>query len=38
VSIEGSTLTVYATDDSTSHWTAVITSGTNPVSGVDPVG
>jgi hypothetical protein len=38
VSIEGSTLTVYAADDTTSLWTAVITTGTDPVSGVDPVG
>jgi hypothetical protein len=38
VSIEGSTLTVYGADDSTSLWTAVVTTGTDPISGVDPVG
>jgi hypothetical protein len=35
--ISGGTLTVYQTDDSTSQWTAVITTTAgNPISGVDP--
>jgi hypothetical protein len=38
VGIEDSRLTVYRTDDSTSAWTADVTTGTQSVSGVDPAG
>lgn len=38
VSIEGSTITVFDTDDSTSLWTGTVTTGTDPISGVDPLG
>jgi hypothetical protein len=34
--IDGSTLTVYGVDDSTSRWTATVTTGSDPISGVDP--
>jgi hypothetical protein len=36
--IEGSRLTVYGIDDSTSRWTASVTTGTNPINSVDPGG
>lgn len=36
--ISGSTMTVYQTDDTTSSWTATVSTGTATVYGVDPVG
>jgi hypothetical protein len=36
--VDGSRLTVYRTDDSTSAWTADVTTGTDPISGIDPGG
>lgn len=38
VLISGSTMTVYQTDDTTSSWTASITTGTNTVTQIDPGG
>jgi hypothetical protein len=38
VAIDGSTVTVYGVDDATSMWTGTVTTGTNPISGVDPNG
>ena len=38
VAIDGSTATVFGIDDTTSAWTASITTGTNPISGIDPIG
>lgn len=37
VSIEGSTMTVFKTDDTTSSWTASTTTGDFPLSGIDPI-
>jgi hypothetical protein len=36
--IDGSTLTVYNLDDSTSMWTASVTTGLHPLTGIDPLG
>ena len=36
VQIDGSTVTVFQTDDTTSSWTGTVTTGTNPISGVAP--
>jgi hypothetical protein len=38
VAIDGSTVTVYGADDSTSRWTGTVTTGSDPISGVDPNG
>jgi hypothetical protein len=38
VQISGSTMTVYHPDDSTSAWTASVTTGADPLSGIDPAG
>jgi hypothetical protein len=38
VQISGSTMTVYHPDDTTSSWTASVTTGANPLSGIDPAG
>ena len=38
VQISGSTMTVYQTDDTTSSWTASVTTGTNTVTQIDPGG
>lgn len=38
VQISGSTMTVYLPDDSTSAWTASVTTGSDPLSGIDPAG
>lgn len=36
--IEGSVLTVYTVDDTTSSWTATVSTGTLPIAGIDPLG
>lgn len=38
VLISGSTMTVYQTDDTTSSWTASVTTGTNTITQIDPGG
>lgn len=38
VQISGSTMTVYMPDDTTSSWTASITTGTSSLNGIDPAG
>jgi hypothetical protein len=38
VAIDSSILTVFRTDDSTSAWSADVTAGSTPISGIDPAG
>lgn len=38
VQISGSTMTIFHPDDTTSAWTASVTTGLDPLSGIDPAG